>query len=393
MQFANIARELFGILRGFSYLCDLYGNKEDTLQNMRKHKINSIEEALHLFEESTERRGEALDNDDFKTYNKFLSPIYKCIAYLHEQQQLHLLYRFLTHKNYMVRSTTAYVLLPMYEKDCIKVLNEIINGNYGIQCLNAKRILMSWKNGELKFPYQVDYYNKSTSKEDKPSVVVNSGEKSAANENASPEILRLSRIFQSHPVSDTELCNEEIGLYIKLTPEKQNLTFNVNTFVNPYTQDVTEVYQQRLERFKAFENIATISTERPSKLGYMKIWMTIPEKEATDDVLIQIKDTVYSAYQEWKPNESRVCFKTDYNGAVCYFEGEWWMPTRAVIKNEGRYERYDFSDENKYDEQMWEIVQGEYDEFENSESFALITLNEFQMLWEATEYDYKPEPF
>ena len=61
------------------------------------------------------------------------------------------------------------------------------------------------------------------------------------------------------------------------------------------------------------------------------------------------------------------------------------MPKRAVIKNKSRYERYDFSDEMKYDEAMWELVQGEYDEFENSDSFALIDPTEFQKIWNSTE--------
>ena len=69
------------------------------------------------------------------------------------------------------------------------------------------------------------------------------------------------------------------------------------------------------------------------------------------------------------------------------------MPKRAVIKNKSRYERYDFSDEMKYDEAMWELVQGEYDEFEDSDSFALIAPTEFQKIWDSTEYCYMPKPY
>jgi len=39
----------------------------------------------------------------------------------------------------------------------------------------------------------------------------------------------------------------------------------------------------------------------------------------------------------------------------------------------------------KYDEDMWEIANGEYDKFENSDSFALISSKEFQDMWEATK--------
>lgn len=48
------------------------------------------------------------------------------------------------------------------------------------------------------------------------------------------------------------------------------------------------------------------------------------------------------------------------------------------------YERYDFSDEMKYNEEMWDIVQGEYDDFEYHDSFELITPEEFQQIWDKT---------
>ena len=345
-------------------------------------KINSIEDALLLFEENTTKRGEALSADDFKAYNKYLPLINKCIIYLYNHQQLHLLYKFLTHDNYLVRSTTAYILLPLYEKECMMVLSEIVNGDYGVQCLNAKRILMNWKSGDLTFPYSTDNNKKSNPKKEfKPSDKVNDSEGIVMKEEFPTEIFRLSRIFGCPPANGTELRNEDSGFYVELKRETQELTVNINTFVNPYTQDVVAVYQERLDRFKAFEHVATISPERPSKLGFMKILMTIPAEKATDDVLTQIKDTIYSIYNEWKPNETLVCFKTEYNGATSYFEGEWWMPTRAVIKKKRGYERYDFSDDSKYDEEMWEIVQGEYDEFENSDSFELTDRDAFQRIW------------
>ena len=353
-------------------------------------KVNSIDDALLLFEEITIKRGEALSADDFKTYNKYLPTINKCIVYLYNHQQLQLLYKFLTHNNYLVRSTTAYVLLPLYEKECIRVLSEIVNGDYGLQCINAKRILMMWENGDLIFPYQTDSIKKPTSKQEDVPYSNSANNEKTGNEEFPPEILRLSRIFGCPPADDTELRNEELEFYVMLKRETQELTINVNTFINPYTQDVVAVYQERLNRLKAYEHVATISADRPSRLGFMKILMTIPTEKATDDVLTQIKNTIYSIYDEWKLNETTVCFKAEYNGAISYFEGEWWMPARAVIKKGNEYERYDFSDETKYDEEMWELVEGDYDEFENSDSFELIDRDAFQIIWNDTERIHEP---
>lgn len=350
-------------------------------------KITSAEEALHSFEDFTIKRGFALDADDFKTYNKQFSQVHKCIMYLYEKQQIHLLRIYLKHNNQHVRFSAASALLPLYEKECTKILSDIALGNYGLLSLNAKTTLMMWHKGELRFPYQTNSSKKSAPQNEDKTLVKLSNKKveQEISEGFSPEILRLSRIFGYPPANDSELRNEDYGFYVDINRETQELTINVNTFVNPYTQDVVAVYQERLERFKSLCSFATISAERPSKLGYMKILMTIPMGKATDDVVTQIKDTIYSIYNEWKSNASLVWFKAEYKGILSYFEGEWWMPTRAVIKKKRGYERYDFSDESKYDEEMWEIVQGEYDEFENSDSFELIDRDAFQRIW--SRYD------
>lgn len=206
-------------------------------------------------------------------------------------------------------------------------------------------------------------------------------------------MIKLSHFINHFLTNENGLNDHEQDYNILYIPDKQELEIRINTFVNPYTQDVSTVYQERLERFKAFEYVAAISADTPSKLGFMKIVMSIPIKKATDDVLTQIKDTIHSIYNEWKPNESLVCFKAMYNGAISYFEDEWWYPTRAVIMNNGEYKRYDFSDETKFDEKMWELVQGEYDQLEFSDSFSLISPNEFQNIWQTTEFDYNPKPF
>ena len=358
------------------------------------NKITSVEEALQLFENITIKRGSALDADDFKTYNKQFTQVHKCIMYLYEHQQIHLLRIYFKHNNQHVRYSAASALLPLYEEESTHILSDIASGNYGLLSLNAKTTLMMWRDGELKFPYQTNSEKKSApQKEDKPSADIDNNVEQKKSEDFSPGALQLSQIFECPPIDDNNLCNEQAGVYVSFEPTKQEIEIRVNTFINPYLQDVETVYQNRLERFKAYENVATIEANEPSKLGFMQIVLTIPKGKATNVVLTQLKDTIYSIYNEWKPNESLVWFKVNYHKGISYFEGSWWMPLRAIIKNRRGYERYDFSDEMKFDEEMWEIVQGEYDEFENSDSFALIDGKYFQEMWESTELNYKPKPY
>lgn len=361
---------------------------------MSKFEVNNVDEALQLFEEQATLGGLAQDKSDFKLFNKYQAKTNKCIVFLYQQQQLKALFKFLSHDNYYVRLMAAYALLPFCEEESKEVLYNISKGNCGLTRLSAEMILKQWHAGELKFPYQDGWGKKpSPKKEEKSSVVIDNKVEHVKSEEFSPEILRLSRLFECPPTSDTEIRNEECEFYIRFSPATEKITININTFVNPYTQEVETVYQERLKRFKSFAQVATIEANEPSKLGFMQIVLTIVNDKATDDVLTQIKEVIYTTFSEWKPNESQVWFKTEYHEAICYFEGQWWMPTRAVIKNGEKYERYDFSDEMKYDEQMWEIAQGEYDELETSDSFALIGHDAFQRIWDNTECIHVPEPW
>lgn len=391
---------------------------------MKKTKIQSIEEAVSVYEESSIIRGTATMNGDAKTNNKYVPVQNRALVYLYEHDSLAALHPLLSHSNFNVRLYAAYALLPLFEDECRKELLEIANGDsriYEIQGFDAKMILMMWDIGELRYPYQPDYGKKPSEESNKkieeaflsnrPHLTVEKAEKKGF----SPEILRLSRLFGCpstgfrsfihrvilrlfqlfgySPTGANHLHNEQVGFYVSFDPEKQEIEIRVNTFVNPYTQDVKTVYQERVERFKAFEQVATIEANKPSKLGFMQIVLTIPKEKATDDVLIKIKDVIYTIFNEWKPNESLVWFKVNYHKGISYFEGSWWYPRRAIIKNRRGYERYDFSDEMKFDEEMWEIVQDEFDEFENSDSFVLIDGKVFQEMWEATELNYKPKPY
>ena len=207
-------------------------------------------------------------------------------------------------------------------------------------------------------------------------------------------IERLAQIFEKEPENDCELRNEEKDFYVEIDLDEKELEVRINTFVNPYTQDVPSVYEERLSRLDFLKQIATIDAYEPSKLGSMQIKLTIPVADVTDEQLKRLRDVIFQMHSEQVPNESLVWFKSKYNDDVCYFEGNmWWYPRRAVIMGEDGYERYDFSDELKFDIGMWDIVTGDYDQLEYSDSFELITQKAFQDIWDKTEKEHEPEPW
>lgn len=362
---------------------------------MKRKSIKSFEDALLQFEEYVEKRGVALDEDDIKTYNKLLPKLCESIVYLYDNQQLKQLYKFLHHENHYVRSSAAWALLPLFEDECIIVLQEIAEGDYGFDSVDAKYTIKMWHDREIIYPYQPEWGKKTKPK--KAAASTNKSdcttEKKETERAPASLSLRLSRLFECPPEGSRDEIEEKIGVYIDYDTDTHELVFRINTFVNPYTQDVESVYQKRVERFKAFEHIATVSADSPSKFGFMQIILTIHEDKATDEVILQIKDAVDWNNGEWKPNECKVCCKAEYKGAECYFEGSWWYVWRAVIKNRRGYERYDFSDELKYDEEMWDLESGEFVNLENTDSFCLISPSEFQNIWDETTQIHIPAPY
>lgn len=364
---------------------------------MKKEKFQSVEEAVKTIEESAIIRGAAIMKGDSKTGNKYVPIQNKALVYLYEHDSLAALKPLLSHSDFNVREYAAYALLPLFEEKCKEVLSEIANGDnriYEIQGHNAEMTLLWWDIGELRYPYQPDFGKKPSDEADKKfweAYLSKHKSNSTLEKEENPTVpaslaLRMSKVFGfSLEEDDFEKVSEEIGVYIFYDADTHEIVFRENTFVNPYTQDVKSVYKKRVESFKAFEGIAKVSADKPSKLGFMQIVLTIHEEKATDDILFQIKHAIDENNREWKPNASLVWFKVEYNGATCYFESEQAYPTRAVIKGRHEYERYDFSDETKYNEEMWEIVKREFDKFENSDSFAIIDNKEFQLIWNQTK--------
>ncbi len=372
-----------------------YPNSEKVVIFAEKMKIRSIEDAISIIEESAVAQARATETGDYKVGNKHIDREMKALTYLYQQGHLSDLKTFLKHKDVGVRYFAAYALLPIYEDLSKAVLQEIANNYNNIHGSDAMTILKEWDKGNITYPYQeewnrknnetkTDNTEKDVSKVDEVTMTLTDDETAL--------IQKLTSIFV--PTGDPNQCSEENDFTAGYDPEEKIIQVKINTFVNPYTQDVPSVYKERLSRLDFLKSIATIDAYAPSKLGSMQITMTIPVADVTDEQLTRLRDIIFQMHSEQVPYESFVWFKSEYNEDVCYFEGNlWWCPRRAVIMGEDGYERYDFSDEGKFDMAMWNIVTGDYDQLEYSDSFELISSAAFQEIWDKTEKEHEPEPW
>ena len=355
--------------------------------------MKSIEEAIRVIEESAAAQSKATETGDYKLGNKYFDKEMKALTYLYQQGHLSDLKIFLNHEDVGVRSFAAYALLPIYEDLCKTVLLDISNKFSNIHGSDAMTILKEWDKGTLKYPYQEES-NRKTSETEKTEKAVTKADNMelTAADDVTTLVQRITSIFA--PTGDFDQFSEEYGFSGDYDTENKVIQFRINTFVNPYTQDVTSVYRKRLSRLDFLKNIATIEAYEPSRLGSMQIKVTIPVADVSDEQLKRLRDVVLQLHSEQVPNESLVWFKSEYNDDVCYFEGNmWWYPRRAVIMGENGYERFDFSDELKFDIGMWDIVTGDYDRLEYSVSFELISSAAFQNIWDKTEKEHEPEPW
>lgn len=112
-------------------------------------RVESIEQALKLFEEYSTKRGKALYSGDSKTANRCYDNIRKIVHILRDEKQLDRLAIFYNHPNTFVKSAAATYLLPVHEKESIKVLKEISKMKV-FGSLDAEIIIKEWKNGNLR---------------------------------------------------------------------------------------------------------------------------------------------------------------------------------------------------------------------------------------------------
>ncbi len=211
---------------------------------------------------------------------------------------------------------------------------------------------------------------------------------------------RLSEVFVSSPTSDHEILNEEKGLCVTYNLDDQEVLIRINVFINPYTQNVDEVYQQKLDKLKYFtkvipyenpmQEVEKIDADKANKLGFMHVELTIFDYVVDGDGIEKVKEAIFQMQEEQAPHESYVWFKSDYNGYRCYFEYGEWAFKRAVIMGENGYHGFVFSEGNQG---LLRQLNDDFARLESADSFELISSAAFQVIWDKTEKEHEPEPW
>lgn len=114
--------------------------------------VKTVEQALGLFEKYSISKGAAIDSGNSKVANKNYDRIEFIVKFLRENQELSQLAVFYNHPNAHVRLNAAAYLLPVFEKESLKIMKNITKEK-GIVSLDAEMTIKEWKNGNLKSFY------------------------------------------------------------------------------------------------------------------------------------------------------------------------------------------------------------------------------------------------
>lgn len=120
------------------------------LNNKIMIRIKDNEVALEIFERASIKQAEATEQGNYKVGNKCYKEIKKAIDFLKKNNALEILDICLNSHFVGVRLWAAYYLLPIREKESMKILEEIAQGT-GIHSLTAETTLSEWRKGNLKF--------------------------------------------------------------------------------------------------------------------------------------------------------------------------------------------------------------------------------------------------
>jgi len=112
-------------------------------------KFKDVKTALEKFEEAATKQAEATEQGDYKTGNKCYAIIAKVVLFLKEQNEIQQLSTLLNSDSVGVRGWAATYLLPIKEREAIRVLEQIARGA-GIHSFIAETTLKEWRKGNLK---------------------------------------------------------------------------------------------------------------------------------------------------------------------------------------------------------------------------------------------------
>jgi hypothetical protein len=114
-----------------------------------KYKLNSLDEAVNIIIESSQKHAQATETGDYKIANKSYGSINNAVNYLKENDGIGKLKELLKYNEVSVKLWVASYLIKQDDPQAITVLKEIASQSIPHHSFNATLVLQGWQKGKV----------------------------------------------------------------------------------------------------------------------------------------------------------------------------------------------------------------------------------------------------
>ena len=180
------------------------------------------------------------------------------------------------------------------------------------------------------------------------------------------------------------LAVDDVDTFFFYDVRRPDLTVTFYTYTNPYTQNVKDVINRRLNDIQKLEGVTCEEKIERTLFGALFI-INISRADANEHILSRMKALFERIKEDERSSQTDIYFKVvgvEYDDDVCYFECSFHSDIkRAMVVYPEKILRYNVSKGDILPESMNEVTEENIDSIEDDETFELLPPQEFYRLW------------
>lgn len=178
---------------------------------------------------------------------------------------------------------------------------------------------------------------------------------------------------------------DDLDAFFSYDVRQPELMVTFYTYTNPYTQDVKEIINRRLNDVQNLEGV-TRDVDMGCALFGAYFLLYVSRADANDLVLGRMKTLFEQIKEDERSHLTDIYFKVvgiEYDDDVCYFECSFKSEIkRAMVVCPEKILRYDVSKGDILPESMNGVTEEDINSIADDETFELLSPQEFYRLWE-----------
>lgn len=180
--------------------------------------------------------------------------------------------------------------------------------------------------------------------------------------------------------------DDKLDAYFTYRVRSSDLSISFFTYANPYTQDVKDVIDNRLNDILQIDGITEEEPAERSLFG-ASFFLIVSRDNVNNHFLERMKELFKQIKEDERSHQTEIYFKfvnVEYDNDVCYVESSYQLEIkRAIIVSSNKTLRYDVSKEDLLPEELAVMQMDIHEWIEDDETLKLLPPQEFQRLWES----------